>query len=147
MGKSRYVLAALAFLASVVAMSAAQASVVVTVWGGNGFSPVSGHTANDASGPPPGTPSTASFTWSAPVDWTDNSGNNGTNPLANTFAEFFFTNGGTLADISGYSSGVGLDGRRQFLLTVDDADEGSFCYSCLWITGTEQRRHRHNQSR
>ena len=134
MGKSRYVLAALAFLASVVAMSAAQASVVVTVWGGNGFSPVSGHTANDASGPPPGTPSTASFTWSAPVDWTDNSGNNGTNPLANTFAEFFFTNGGTLADISGYSSGVGLTEAQFLLLSMSDA--GSTWYSYLWVTGT-----------
>ena len=134
MGKSRYVLAALAFLASGVAMSAAQASVVITVWGGNGFSPVSGHTANDASGPPPGTPNTATFTWNAPIDFIDNTPNNGTNPLENTFAEFFFTNGGSLADISGYSSGVGLT-EAQFLL-LSMSDEGSSYYSYLWITGT-----------
>ena len=139
MGKSRYALAALALSASVVTMSAAQASVTVTVWGGadasnNYTSNINNHTDSDASGPPPTGMMTASFTWSGPVDWTDNSGNNGGDVTGNLFSEFFFTNGGTAADISDFTSGVGLSEASFLALSMSDLN--STYYSYIWVTGT-----------
>lgn len=139
MGKSRYALAALALSASVVTMSAAQASVTVTVWGGadasnNYTSNINNHTDSDASGPPPTGTMTASFTWSGPVDWTDNSGNNGGDVTGNLFSEFFFTNGGTAADISDFTSGVGLSEASFLALSMSDLN--STYYSYIWVTGT-----------
>jgi len=142
MGKSRYVLASLAFLASAVAMSAAQASVVVTVWGGANLSAnytgnIDNHTLNDASLPVPTGAQTASFTWTGAIDWTDNSGNNGADKNLNLFGSFFLTNGGTLANITNYSSGVGLT-EAQFLATSIsslDTSPGRW-WSYIEVTGT-----------
>ena len=139
MRKSKYALVALALSASVAGVSAARAAVSVEVWGGsdgtnNYTSNINNHTDDDASGPPPTGTDTAKFTWSAPIDWTDNTGNNGGNAAENTFAEFLLTNGGTLADISGFSSGVGL--TEANFLTLSMSTAGSSDYSYFWITGT-----------
>ncbi len=142
MGKSKYVLAALALSASVVTMSAAQADVVVTVWGGANLSAnytgnINNHTLNDASLPVPTGAQTASFTWTGAIDWTDNLGNNGNDRTLNLFGSFFLTNGGTLANITNYSSGVGLT-EAQFLATSMsslDTSPGNW-WSYLEITGT-----------
>ena len=138
MGKSRCALVALALSASVVAISVAQAAVTVTVWGGanatHNYTSNINHTASDASGPPPTGTTTASFTWNGPVDWTDNSGNNGGDVTGNLFSEFFFTNGGTAADITGYTSGLGLSEASFLGLSMSDLN--STYYSYLWVTGT-----------
>ena len=101
-------LGALAAMASLVAMDAAQASVNVTVWGGYNTPTSAANPApnnplgpDGAQDPNPTNAAVASFTWTGPIDWVNNEGNNGTNPTGNLFGSFFV--GGT---ISGFSSTV-----------------------------------------
>ena len=94
-----------AAVACLTAVSGAQA-LTVDVWGGYNtpagtVNPSPGVPAgvNGAQDPAPTGPAVASFTYSGPINWQDNEGNNGDDHTKNFFGEFF-----TPADISGFSS-------------------------------------------
>ena len=108
-------------------MSAAQASVTVEVWGGYGYMPLS-VTPDQAEQPVPTQASTAEFTWTGPIDWVNNNGNNGTDSTQNLFSQFL--TGGTISD---YSSGLGVS-ETDFLNT-SMSSEGNAWYTYIQVTG------------
>ncbi|HKN28161.1 MAG TPA: PEP-CTERM sorting domain-containing protein [Roseiarcus sp.] len=135
MGNKILAIGALAFMSSVVAMSVAQASVKVTVWGsdyqGTNYSPVSSQTLSDAAAPPPALSwSTAPFTYNGPIDWVNNSSNNGQNFNANLFGQFL--NG---ADITSFSSNKGLGSPSSLVLSTWVPEPSTWAMMLVGIVG------------
>ena len=135
MGKMIFAMVALASMGIVVAMSGAQASVKVTVWGsddqGANYSPVSGHTLGDGAAPPPAlSSSTAPFTHDGPIDWVNNSSNNGQNLNANLFDQFL--NG---ADITSFSSDKGLGSPSYLVLSTWVPEPSTWAMMLAGIAG------------
>jgi hypothetical protein len=117
-----------AAIASIATIGAAQA-LTVTVWGGYGNSPIAGVTPDQAAAPAPAGADTAMFTWTGPINWVNNAGNNGTDNTQNLYSQFF--TGGT---ISGYSSSVGLS--ESAFLNTSMSSSGNSWYSYIQVVGT-----------
>ena len=118
---------ALALMAGVAAITTAQASVSVTVWGGYGNSPLSA-SPDQAQSPVPTQTPIASFTYNGPIDWVNNTPNNGTDPTQNLFGQFFIP-----GDISGFTSSVFT--KTEFLDT-SMSSLGNSWYSFIQVLGT-----------
>jgi PEP-CTERM motif len=112
MGKTIFAMGALAFMGSLFAMSVAQASVRVTVLGsddqGANYGPVSGHILSDAVAL---SSSTATLAYNGPIDWVNNSSNDGQYFNVNLFDAFL-----NEADITSFSSDKGL-GSPSYLVS------------------------------
>jgi PEP-CTERM motif-containing protein len=124
--------AGLCALATLGAVSNARANpITVTVWGGNYLGTINTITgSNPDSAKATGVPTSsalATFTYNGPINWQDNSGNNGSDYTQNLFSEFF-----TSADITSFSSAIT---QTQFLNTSMSA-VGNTWWSFIQITGT-----------
>ena len=132
-----------AALVSLAAVGSAQA-FTVDVWGGFNTpagtvnpSPGVPASVNGAQDPAPTGAPVASFTYSGPINWQDNEGNNGDDHTKNFFGEFF-----TPADISGFSSpggeysgGSGLANFLASSLSVEESFPDTF-YTYIQVSGT-----------
>ncbi len=140
MGKSRYlVLGAAAAVASLAAINAAQA-VTVTVWGGydnatgtNNTTPNNPGAMNGAQDPNPTNASQAMFTWTGPINWVNNAGQN-SSTSGNLYGSFF--TGGT---ISGFSSAdgtySGASGEADFLASSMSINHDAY-WTYIRVDGT-----------
>jgi hypothetical protein len=130
-------LGAVAAFASVAAMSGAQASVLVEVWGGYGNNASLGTvTPDQAENPTPSPSPVAEFIYNGPVDWVNNAPNNGTNNTENLFGQFFnAADIGTFISPNGAYSGAG--GGAAFLAT-SMSSEGNSWYSYIQVQGIAQ---------
>jgi hypothetical protein len=130
-------------VASLVAASGAHA-LTVDVWGGYNTpagtvnpSPGVPASVNGAQDPAPTGSPVATFTYSGPINWQDNEGNNGDDHTENFFGEFFVP-----ADISGFSSPGGeytndATGLANFLassLSVEESFPDTF-YTYIQVSG------------
>jgi hypothetical protein len=142
MGKYRTLaFGAAAALASLAAVGSAQA-FTVDVWGGfntpaGNANPSPGVGVNGAQDPAPSGSPVATFTYNGPINWQDNSGNNGDDHDLNLFGSFF-----TAADITGFSSPggqyTGASGLTNFLnssMSVEESFQDTF-YSYIQVSGT-----------
>jgi hypothetical protein len=137
-GTIRYLaLGAVAAFASVAAMSAAKAAVLVEVWGGFGNNASLGTvTPDQAENPTPSPDPVAEFVYNGPVNWVNNNANNGTDNTQNLFGQFF-----TAADISLFTSPggeySGASGLTNFLNT-SMSSEGNSWFSYIQVLGIAQ---------
>lgn len=132
-------LGAAAAIASLTAVSSAQASFLVSVWGGYNNSTGAPNTSpgtgdNGAQDPAPGFAPTASFTYNGPIDWVNLEGDN-TSVLGNLYGSFF-----SAADISGFSSpDSSYSGLAAFLGSSMSIVEGTLpvdIYTYIQVTGS-----------
>jgi hypothetical protein len=141
MGYRTLALGAAAAIASLAAVSSAQAGYLVNVWGGYNdpaghVNPDPGTGVNGAQDPAPTISAVARFTYNGPINWQNNTGNNGDDHTQNLYGEFF-----TPADIAGFSSPDGSyssSGVLGFLassMSVEESFPDTF-YTYIQISGT-----------